>query len=184
MPRTRAMTTSLNFKKTAAVIKILAIALTAMCVLVGCGKYQMTVNETVLYTPPAVITNFSTEDPRLKGCLDQTIKDLQATDLIQVTQLICSYAGLTSLKGLETFYNLQQLHLGNNQLTDLSPIKYLSKLEVLLLNDNQLVDTAELLNLPRLTRVSLDNNSAMKCGNALQLQRISNAVVTLPSQCR
>ncbi len=184
MPRVRAITPLLNFKKPAAVIKTLAVALTTTVALVGCSKYQMTVNETVVYTPPTVITDFNTEDPRLKDCLDQTIKDLQATDIAQVTQLICSHAGLSSLKGLETFYNIQQLNLGNNQLTELESIKYLSKLEILLLNDNQLVKTPELLNLPKLTRVSLDNNPAMECGDAHQLQRISSAEVTLPSQCR
>mgnify|MGYP001395178318 CR=1 FL=1 len=184
MPRARAITTPLNFKKSAAVIKTLAVTLTAAFALTGCSKYQMTVNETVVYTPPTVLTDFDTEDPRLKDCLDQTIKDLQATDLAQVTQLICSHAGLSSLKGLEAFYNIQRLNLGNNQLTELEPIKYLSKLEVLLLNDNQLVKTPELLNLPKLTRVSLDNNPAMECGDAHQLQRISSAEVTLPNQCR
>ncbi len=184
MPSVRAIITPLKFKKTAAVIKTLGAALTAAAVLTSCSKYQMTVNETVVYTPPTVITDFTTEDPRLKDCLDQTIKDLQATDLAQVTHLICSHAGLASLKGLETFYNIQKLNLGNNQLSELQPIKFLSKLEVLLLNDNQLVKTPELLNLPKLTRVSLDNNPAMECGDAHQLQRISSAEVTLPSQCR
>ena len=149
----------------------------------GCAKYQMTLNETVVYTPPTVITDFETEDPRLKDCFDQIIKDGQITDVAEVTQLICSHAGLTSLKGIEYFYNLQRVNLGNNEISDLAPIRYLSKLEVLLLNDNQIKQAPELLNLPRLGRVDLNNNPDLECGDLKQFADISSAELTSPSHC-
>lgn len=160
-------------------------SLALFCIsLSSCSKYQMTVNEAVVYTPPTVITGFETEDPRLKDCLDQMIKDGQFTDLSEVTQLICSHAGLTSLEGIQTFYNLKQVNLGHNQITDLTPIKFLSKLEILLLNDNQISQAPELLNLPKLKQVQLDNNPELECGDIQQLQRVADADLTLPKQCQ
>ncbi|MGH1373884.1 MAG: leucine-rich repeat domain-containing protein [Cellvibrionaceae bacterium] len=166
------------------IVKVCSLALLMCVTLSSCSKYQMTVNETVVYTPPAIITDFNTEDPRLKGCLDQIIKDGQFTELGQVTQLICSHAGLTSLEGIQTFYNLEQVNLGHNQITDLSPIKFLSKLEILLLNDNQISQAPELLNLPKLQQVRLDNNPQLQCGDLHQLQRVAEIDLTLPSQCQ
>lgn len=165
------------------IIRATSLALLACFSLSSCSKYQMTVNEAVVYTPPTVITDFETQDPRLKDCLDQMIKDGEHTDLAQVTQLICSHAGLNSLEGLQTFYNLKQVNLGNNQISDLTPIKFLSKLEVLLLNDNQLTQVPELLNLPKLKQVNLDNNAQLQCGDIQQLLRISDVDLTQPEQC-
>lgn len=164
-------------------IRATSLALLACIGLSSCSKYQMTVNETVVYTPPSVITDFETQDPRLKDCLDQMIKDGEYTDLGQVTQLICSHAGLNSLEGLQSFYNLKQVNLGNNQISDLAPIKFLSKLEILLLNDNQLTQVPELLNLPKLQQVNLENNAQLQCGDIQQLLRISDVDLTQPKQC-
>lgn len=164
-------------------IRLSSLAVLFCLSLTSCSKYQMTVNETVVYTPPTVITDFDTEDPRLKGCLDQMIKDGQFTEFGEVTQLICSHAGLTSLEGLQAFYNLKQVNFGHNQITDLTPIKFLSKLEVLLLNDNQIREAPELLNLPKLQQVRLDNNTQLECGDIQQLQKITKAALTAPEQC-
>lgn len=163
--------------------KLVGLSIASCVLLTGCSKYQMTVNEAVVYTPPTIITDFETEDPRLKNCLDQAIEDKKATDFGDITRLICSHAGLTSLHGIEAFYNLKQLKLSHNQLTSLKPIKFLSKLEVLLLNDNQLSTASELLNLPRLQNVKLENNPQLQCGDLHQLQSLSIANLELPSQC-
>ncbi len=163
--------------------KLIGLSIASCVLLAGCSKYQMTVNDAVVYTPPTIITDFKTSDPRLKNCLDQAIEDRKATDFGDITRLICSHAGLTSLKGLEAFYNLKQLNLSHNQLTNLEPIKFLSKLELLLLEDNQLSTASELLNLPKLQQVKLANNPQLECGDLHQLQRVSDVDLDVPSQC-
>ncbi|WP_439135597.1 hypothetical protein [Pseudomaricurvus sp.] len=150
----------------------------------ACTQYQMTLNETVVHTPPGLLTDFDTEDPRLKSCLDQIIKDGNFTSFEQVTQLICSHAGLTSLKGIEVFQGLKQINLENNKLTSLKPLQYLSKIEVLKVNDNLLTQVSELLNLPRLKEVQLENNPKLACDDLLQLKQISSANLHLPKQCQ
>lgn len=160
--------------------------LTAVIFLLGlnaCSRYQMTLNETVVHTPPGLLTDFDTEDPRLKSCLDQIIKDGNFTSFEQVTQLICSHAGLTSLKGIEAFQGLKQINLENNKITSLKPLQYLSKLEVLKVNDNLLAQAPELLNLPKLKEVQLENNPNLACQDLLQLKKISSATLHLPKQC-
>ena len=149
----------------------------------GCSRYQMTFNEAVVYTPPPLLTAFTTEDSALRDCLDQAIKDGSVTDAGQLQRLTCSHAGLKSLKGLETFYNLKQVNLANNALSDLEPLRYLTKLEVLLLDDNQLQSAAVLLTLPRLRQVTLSNNPVLDCADLQQLQQ-GSAAVTLPQQCQ
>lgn len=150
----------------------------------ACNQYQMTLNETVVHTPPTLLTDFDTEDPRLKQCLDQIIKDGNFTSFEQVTQLICSHAGLSSLKGIESFQGLKQINLENNGLTSLKPLQYLSKIEVLKVNDNLLTQVPELLNLPRLKEVYLENNPNLVCQDLQQLKEISSVSLHLPEQCR
>ncbi|MYM65054.1 leucine-rich repeat domain-containing protein [Pseudomaricurvus sp. HS19] len=156
----------------------------AAALLAGCSRYQMTFNDNVVYTPPPLLTAFSTEDSALRNCLDQAIEDGAVTAPGELQQLTCSHAGLRSLKGIELFSNLKQVNLGNNSLTDLEPLRYLAKLEVLLLNDNQLQSAGVLLTLPRLQQADLNNNPSLECGDLLQLQQQAAVALTLPQQCR
>lgn len=157
---------------------VLAFGLTA------CSRYQMTFNEAVMYSPQGLLTDFQTEDPNLRNCLDQMIQDGKFTSFAEVTRLICSHAGLTSLKGLEAFTHLREVNLENNRISSILPLQYLSKLEVVILNDNQLAQVPELLTLPALKEVKLENNPALACGDLQQLQQNSSTKLQLPQQCR
>ncbi|MBR9912808.1 MAG: leucine-rich repeat domain-containing protein [Gammaproteobacteria bacterium] len=156
----------------------------ALLSLAGCSRYQMTVNETVVYSPPSLFTDFQVEDRKLKDCLDQTIEDNRHTASNQVTRLSCTHAGITSLAGLEQFQHLTELNLGNNQLTSIEPLKFHFRLKILLLNDNRLVSAAELLQLPNLTLVDLDSNPGLACADVLQLKQSFNGQLRVPQQCR
>lgn len=163
----------------------LAVALALLAGLSSCSRYQLTLNETVVHTPPTLLTNFTTEDPRLRTCLDQMIKDGKVTAFTQLTQLICSHAGLTSLKGIEAFPNLQRVNLEHNQLTNLQPLQQLSQLAVLKLNDNRLTQAPELLTLPKLKDINLENNPQLACNDLQQLLRHNPEIsAKLPQQCR
>lgn len=160
-------------------------ALALLAGLTSCSRYQVTFNDAVVHTPPTLLTNFTTEDPRLRSCLDQMIKDGKVTAFSQLTQLICSHAGLTSLKGIEAFPNLQRINLEHNQLTSLAPLQHLSHLEVLKINDNQLTQAPELLTLHKLKDVNLENNPKLACGDLAQLLEHNPTVsARLPEQCR
>lgn len=161
-----------------------ALTLALLAGLSSCSRYQLTLNETVVHTPPTLLTQFETEDPRLRTCLDQMIKDGKVTAFTQLTQLICSHADLTSLKGIEAFPNLQRVNLEHNQLTSLQPLQHLSQLEVLKLNDNRLTQVPELLTLHKLKDVNLENNPGLSCGDLQQLrQHQPQIAVRLPQQC-
>lgn len=173
-----------SHRTTSAVFR-LTIVLLVLLGLSACSRYQLTFNEAVVHTPPPLLTDFDTEDPRLRSCLDQMIKDGKVTAFEQLTQLICSHAGLTSLKGIEAFPNLQRVNLEHNQLVSLKPLQHLSQLEVLKLNDNFLTHVPELLTLQKLKTVQLENNPKLSCQDLQQLQQHNTDItVQLPQQCR
>ena len=153
-------------------------------VLSGCSKYQLTLNEAVVYTPAPLFTDFKTADPRLKTCLDQAIKDHKATSPADVTRLVCSHAGLTSVVGLEAFTSITELNLANNQITDIAPIAQLSKLKALSLSDNKLRQVPEILLLEHLNYLDLTNNTQLACGDINQLRPRFNGELKLPTQCQ
>lgn len=149
----------------------------------GCQAYQVTLNETVVYSPPTLFTDFTTEDPRLRNCLDQALEDQQATSALELTRLSCSHAGLTSIKGLELFIGLQELQLSHNALTDLQPLTHLAQLEVLLVDNNNLLKIPEVLTLGKLQRLDASANSALACGDLQQFQASYTGQLSLPEQC-
>lgn len=88
----------------------------------------------------------------------------------KVQSLDLSYNELITLKGLDTFTDLRELVLDNNQLGDNISIPRLPKLHTLSLNKNQICNLELLLkqiktNLPALTYLSLLGNHA--CPNQL-----------------
>ncbi|WP_423896607.1 leucine-rich repeat domain-containing protein [Candidatus Pelagadaptatus aseana] len=162
----------------------LALLLITLFSLSACSKYQFTLNETVVHTPPALFTDFQTADKSLQNCLDQTIKDQNITSPQQLTLLSCSHAGIKSLDGLEVFSNLSHVNLGNNQLQRVQALGKMGRIETLLLNDNQLQSAPEILTLPKLQKLDLANNSNLDCGDLRQLQKSYTGDLTIPEQCR
>ncbi len=150
----------------------------------GCSKYQFTVNEAVVYTPPTLFTAFTTADPRLKSCLDQAIKDSNATAPTDVKRLVCTNAGLTSLVGLEVFSEISELNIADNQLTDIAPVARLPQLKALAVNNNKLRQVPEVLLLANLTYLDLSNNSQLNCGDLKQLRQHYSGELKLPAQCQ
>jgi Leucine-rich repeat (LRR) protein len=102
----------------------------------GCARYQVTLNEQPIYTPPPLYSQFEVADEALKNCLRQTIADQNITQAEQLTQLVCRHAGIRSLQGLEKFTALEALDLSYNALRDLTPLQNLGKLKLLRINNN------------------------------------------------
>lgn len=83
----------------------------------------------------------------------------------KVQYLDLSYNNIETLKGIDRFYNLQELILDNNKLTDNATFPYLPHLRTLSLNNNQISDLENLLDnlsrsYPNLTYLSLLSNVA------------------------
>jgi len=102
----------------------------------GCARYEVTLNDQPVYSPPALYSQFEVADEALENCLRQTIADKRITQADQLTQLVCRYAGIKSIQGLENFFALEELDLSHNALVDLKPLKSLGKLLRLKINDN------------------------------------------------
>lgn len=151
----------------------------------GCQKYAVSLNDRVIYTPPGLFSDYTLEDPKLAQCMLQTIVDLQATAISQVTRLNCSSAGISNLAGLEKFYALTQLNLADNDLQSVPQLAQLARLELLVLNDNPLVDPTPLLSLVNLKQLRLNPAPAIDCASLRQLQSTlkGQAQVNWPAQC-
>ena len=164
----------------------LAVSLLLICLLLitGCERYQLTLNEQIMYTPPALFTDFSVSDSALQNCLDQTIKDVAARSAEEVARLDCSQAGIGSLQGLERFVGLEHIDLSENHISDLRPLRSMSRLKVLDVAKNKLADAAQLLTLPALEQINLEQNSQLGCRDVLQLMEVREVEVRLPEHCR
>lgn len=155
-------------------------------VITACQKYRVSVNDKVVYTPDGVFKDYQISDQYLADCVEQTIYDLHATRIEDITQLNCSNAGITSLAGLGKFYELKALNLADNKLTDISEIRKLGRLKTLILSNNQISDASPLLNLLHLQDVHLEKNPQMSCAPMVQLGnnlKPLGASILLPEQC-
>jgi Leucine-rich repeat (LRR) protein len=153
----------------------------------ACQKYQVSLNDNVVYTPAGVFKNYQIADQALADCVAQTIYDLHVTRVEQITQLNCSNAGIKSLAGLAKFYELKALNLADNHLIDIKEIGKLGRLQVLILNNNQIEDASPLLHLLHLQDLQLEKNSQLDCSSVNQIRanlEPLKASILLPEQCR
>lgn len=165
---------------------ILFCGLVAGLLTTGCKNYSVSVNENVVYTPPAIFKDFKLVDAQLHNCVEQTIYDSHITSADELTRLNCSNAGIKSLTGLDKFFALQELNLAGNQITDIDAIGQLGRLEKLVLSDNNIKNPAPLLNLLHLEQLHLNANPQMSCNDLMQLQKnLANQQLDLilPTQC-
>ena len=153
----------------------------ALLLVAACGSYDFTVNDTLVYTPKPLFSDFDIADRALYECLKQSIVDLKITRAIELTSLSCSHAGIESLQGLTTFTGLTHLKLTANKIRNLSAISTLPSLETLYLDDNVVVDPVPLYRLPALRVLDLSGNNALQCPSRSAFGTLES--VTLPSHC-
>jgi Leucine-rich repeat (LRR) protein len=132
-----------------------------LLLLAGCNRYEITLNDQPIHTPPHLFTDYRIEDPALRDCVAQTIYDNRITAGSQLTRLVCTHAGIADLRGLEIFGALEILNLADNNLTGVEP----------------------LLSLPSLTQLDLNANPGLNCSAGATLTA-RGIVVVLPEQCR
>lgn len=161
-------------------------ALISSAILIGCKSYSVSVNEQVVYTPPAIFADYKIADEQLAACVAQTITDTHAVNAEELKRLNCSNAGIKSLAGLDKFFALEELNLTANQLIDISQIEQLGRLKILLLSDNHIKNAAPLLHLLHLQQLKIDNNNQLVCADLLQLVANTDQKldITMPSHCK
>ncbi|MFT6957642.1 MAG: Leucine-rich repeat (LRR) protein [Halieaceae bacterium] len=152
-----------------------------LLLLTGCGAYDFTVNERVVFTPKPLFTDYEIADTALNDCIKQAIVDKKITSAAQLSVLNCSHAGISSLAGIETFTGLSQLKLSSNQFADLSHLAPLSSLEDVYLDNNEIINPTPLFDLMLLRQVDLGGNSSLRCPTSSALLRVEQ--VRLPRHC-
>ncbi|MGE3296561.1 MAG: leucine-rich repeat domain-containing protein [Porticoccaceae bacterium] len=127
----------------------------------GCNRYEVTLNDQPLRSPPQLFAGYRIDDPALRDCVAQTIRDNRITAGRQLTRLVCTHAGIVDLGGLEIFGSLEILNLADNRITTVEP----------------------LLSLPSLAQLDLSENPGLNCsaGTALTARGV---IVVLPAQCQ
>lgn len=150
----------------------------------ACSRYAVTVNDNPVYTPATLLRDYAVVDPALDKCLQQAIADGGYRSTEEVKRIICSYAGVKNLEGLEQFHNLRELKLSHNELQSITPLRTLTQLKTLLLEGNQLEQVPELLTLPNLRTVDLRENCNLNCADAAQLSSLVAGDTRLPNHCK
>jgi len=120
------------------------------CVLAGCA---------FLLHPAWAQSPVHFEDLNLKYAVEVLwVSDPIPADMLGLTSLSASAAGITDLSGLEYATNLQQLELSHNTVSGLAPLSGLVNLQTLRLVNNQISDVVPLAGLSNLRELDLLGN--------------------------
>lgn len=136
-------------------------ALAPMLLAAGCNRYEVTLNDQPLHSPPRLFTDYRIDDPALRDCVAQTIRDNKITAGRDLTRLVCTHAGIVDLRGLESFGSLEILNLADNHIATIEP----------------------LLSMPSLAQLDLSANPGLNCTEASALTT-RGVVVVLSAQCQ
>jgi len=150
--------------------------------LAGCGNYDITVNDHVIYGAPTIFLDFELPDDGLQTCVSQQIIDLRITSPEALTNLNCSNAGIESLEGIELFGSIERLKLSSNRIRNLMALSKLSGLQELWLEDNAIIDPVPLGSLVHLRTLNLANNGSLQCPRNGLLDYVGT--LTLPAHCK
>jgi len=129
----------------------------------GCGHYDVTLNDQLVYKPAQILQDYSISDPALRACIAQRIVDESITDATDLKQLNCASAGIFSLEGLAIFNHLQALKLSDNSIRNLVELGQMNSLQKLWLDGNNVVDSVPLAHLPSLDTLDLTGNASLQC---------------------
>jgi hypothetical protein len=152
-----------------------------LALLAGCTNYDFTVNDTLVYSPKTLFSDFDTPDPGLNNCLEQAIIDAEIDEADALKRLNCSHGGIETLQGLEVFTGLIQLKLSANKIRNLAPLVGLIHLQELYLDDNVVVDPVPLYPLYTMRTLDLAGNAVLQCPQAAEFSHLRS--LTLPDHC-
>lgn len=148
----------------------------------GCQNYDVTINDTQVYGPKRLFTDFDVDDPALRECLQQQIADQRISGPLELEILNCSSAGIQSLQGLGLFAALKQVKFSDNGIRNLVELGQLAQLEVVVLDNNDIVDPVPLDQLGELRVLELSGNAKIQCPGQDRFAAV--AQLTLPEHCQ
>lgn len=160
----------------------LAWLLTA-ALIAGCGDYSLSVNERVVYEPATLFGDYRLDDPALRDCVAQAIRDQGAARASDLQDLNCSDAGIRSLAGLEVFSGLQRVKLDNNLLSELTPLYDMKQLQELYLRNNRLQTVSSQFCTIGLKQIALAGNDSLDCGRLDALEACGVRLTDIPTHC-
>jgi hypothetical protein len=163
-------------RKTSCIVAVLAL-------LSACAEYQFTVNERVVYSPAPLFTDYTIEDASLEKCIKQTVQDQSITAAAQLTELNCSHAGVTALKGIEAFSHIERLKLSNNSITNIGALASMMALKVLYLDGNQVRSLLPLRSQAELSFLNVQDNTALVCAELTYFAAMPDLSLERPAHC-
>ena len=152
-----------------------------LILLTGCGNYDISVNDQVIYDAPAIFLDFDLPDEALQTCVRQRVMDLRLSSPEALIDLNCSNAGIESLEGIALFRNIERLKLSSNRIRNLMALTKLSGLHALWLDDNVVIDPVPLTALSDLRTLNLADNDSLQCPKTGLLDHVET--LTLPTHC-
>jgi len=138
------------------------LSIITMMTLLSCERYQVTLNEREIYTPPILFSDFQILDLALRTCVTQAISDQKISKPQDLKLLNCTYAAITQLDGLERFTNLETINFSNNKLADIKPLMFFGGLK----------------------RLDLRGNSGLSCKDLRSLEILLAADLLKPQSCQ
>lgn len=138
------------------------LSIITMMTLLSCERYQVTLNEREIYTPPILFSDFQILDLALRTCVTQAISDQKISKPQDLKLLNCTYAAITQLDGLERFTNLETINFSNNKLADIKPLMFFGGLK----------------------RLDLRGNSGLSCKDLRSLELLLAADLLKPQNCQ
>ena len=158
-------------------------AATALVTLIAsCQQYDVTLNDQLVYQPKRLFRDYTITDTALAACVAQAIADEHVTEAIDLQQLNCSHAGVTSLEGLAIFSGLKGIRLSDNRIRNLVELSNMVQLETVMLDKNSIVDPVPLRHMRALASLDLAGNSALQCPQHGEFDHV--ATLELPVHCK
>ncbi len=135
----------------------------SLIVSVGCQRYEVSVNEQVIYEPPQLFREYKITDPTLRQCVKATIAENSLTKAEQLRRLSCPAGDIVKLDGLQVFTRLHTLGLAGNQIVSVAPLATLKELAQLNVARNAVQDFTPLSDMPNLSYLDARGNSGANC---------------------
>ena len=145
----------------------------------GCQRYEVKINDNIVYSPPPLLMFESIQDPALLNCLTVIIEEQKIRSTTELSRISCKGLGIRSLNGMEALADLAIIDLSNNVIKDLSPLAGLKRLQHANLSENKIATIPE-NEWNFLKNIDLSGNTSLNCKVPTNL---STANITLPTHC-
>jgi len=118
--------------------------------LTACADYVVTLNNMTISEPKPLYQPLEIFDENLRTCVSETIRFHSVMGAGDLERLSCSYAGITSLAGIQQFTQLTHIKLDHNNLIGIEPLLSLENLRLVDITGNSEVACREIAELKKL----------------------------------